>query len=57
MSSLQAKSQGAKVRDPQYPAQRQEDEICIIQNKEKIPWMVAQQKYFTQRPDEGKSYD
>ena len=38
--------QNHKVRDPRCSAQRQEEELCNIQNKEKIPWMAARQKYF-----------
>ena len=35
-----------KARDPQCSVQRQEEKICNIQNKEKIPWMAGLQKYF-----------
>ena len=48
--------QDHKVHDPRCPMQQQEEEICDIQSKEKIPWRLARQKYFTQRPDGAKSY-
>ena len=47
--------QNHQVRDSRCPVQRQEEEICSIQNREKIPWMLARQKYFMQQPDGNKS--
>ena len=39
--------QDHKVGDSRCPIQQQEEEICNIQNKEKIPWRLARQQYFT----------
>ena len=49
-------NQEHQVRDPRYPIQRQQEEICSIQNRDKIPLVLARQKLFTQRPDVAQSY-
>ena len=49
-------NQEHQVRDPRCLIQQQQEEICSIQSRDKIPWVLARQKFLARRPDGAQSY-